>query len=268
MDCLAELDLLEPLVDAEMMAPKKATAAKTNRDTKLPTWIQAIVVVAVASAGFAFWCGQISSDIGHLQKEVTRIDSRLDDIWSSVLTLRAAQAPRKVLQELGALQPKQLSSALPALQKITEQPVAEVDPQPATLQEVAGKLRLVDETAPDYWPTVLRFIQFASAGMSPDAPPAGIPNLIVTNSVIRPWKGAFGNMTGKVIVLDGDQIEDGTFEKCRIVFTGTPTTMRRITFINCIFEFPRQNQPTRYLMGIGRALLASGIQRAFISSAS
>src|ERR1039458_10217207 len=76
-----------------------------------------------------------------------------NSLEASLLAIRAPQDPQKVLQELGALQPKQLSGALLALQRITEKPIAEFAPQPSTLRDVAAKLKLVNEATPDYWPT-------------------------------------------------------------------------------------------------------------------
>jgi hypothetical protein len=73
---------------------------------------------------------------------------RLDRIEASVLAIRAPQDPQKVLQELGAFQPKQLSGALLTLQRTTEKPIAEFAPQPSTLRDVTAKLK---EVTAVYW---------------------------------------------------------------------------------------------------------------------
>jgi hypothetical protein len=259
---LAELDPVEPLVDAEMTAPKKLTAAQTNRDAKIPAWIQAARVVLLASVGFAFWCGHMDSDLGHLQKDVARIDTRMDAMNGILLTLLADKSPRRAFEALGTLQPKQLSDALPALQRITEQPVAEVAPQPAALREVAVNLRLVNEGSPNYWSIVLGFIRWASNGMSPDAPPPGSPNLELHRFGARP----FGAIRNKIVVLDEVDIQDGEFDNCRIIFTGKPSVLKRIMFVNCVFEFPITDQPSVPLKRISEQLLAGGIEHALVES--
>jgi len=90
------------------------------------------------------------------------------------------------------LQPKQFSNALPALQRVTAHPVAAVAPEPATLSEVAVKLQFVNETVPDYWRTALNYIWWASAGMSPNAPPRANPTLRFPGSEQIRCKGLLG----------------------------------------------------------------------------
>ena len=261
MDCLAELDLLESAVDGEM-PPNKTTAprmlANPGRDAKLPMWLQVVGVVLLPFVGFAFWSGHLGSDVDHLQKDVARIDGRLDDIQGSLLTLRAAQSPQKVLQELGALQPRQLSKALSALQKITDQSASAVAPQPSTLRDVAGKLQLVNEATPDYWTTVQRFIRFASAGLSPDVPPPGTQtNLRISNNV---GAIALGVQKNCVVELDGGDVGPVRFENCRVRFTQNPVRFLNVTFVNCVFEMPDTASPSPYLKRASQILLASDLR--------
>lgn len=235
-----------------------------NLSAKIPAWIQAFGAVILACIGFAFWCGRLTSDIGHLETDITRIDGRLNSIQDMLLVLRAAQLPKKVLQEIANLKPEQFSGALPALQKITEQPVATVAPEPATLNEVAVKLSTVGETTPDYWITTLRFIEWASAGMSPNAPQPGEPNFVFKGSV-GSLQQAFGIIRGKIVVLDNVDFQDGVFDSCRIIFSGTPSVLKNIRFVNCVFEFPVTNYPPAPLKQMSEQLLAEGIQRAVVS---
>ncbi len=187
---------------------------------------------------------------------------RLDQIESYLLTKRAAEVPHQVLQELGALQPKQFSAALPALQKITEQPFATVAPQPATLREVADKLKLVNEATPDYWSTVLQFIRFASAGLSPNVPPPGTAaNVTLSHNTGSPGPLGFKNCVAE---LDGGDVGPARFENCRVRFTQNPVRFLDVSFVNCVFEMPETTTPTPYLKRASQLLLASNLQNVSI----
>lgn len=173
-----------------------------------------------------------------------------NSLEASLLAIRAPQDPQKVLQELGALQPKQLSGALLALQRITEKPITEFAPQPSTLRDVAAKLKLVNEATPDYWPTVLRFIQFASAGLSPNVPPPGTAATItIVGFVTLP---EFKNC---VAVLDGGDVGPTRFENRRVRFTQDPVHFLNVTFVNCVFEMPDTASPRPYLKRASQILL-------------
>ena len=177
------------------------------------------------------------------------------------MTIRASQSPSKVLQEVAKFQARQFSDALPAIQAITEHPVITVSPELVTLQEVAIKLSRVNEATPNYWSVTLGYIQWASAGMSPSAPPPGQPNFIISKSA----EFSFGTVRDRIILLDEAGIRDTVFENCRIIFTGKPSVLKNITFINCVFEFPITNQPPLPLKQMGEQLLAEGIHHAVIS---
>ena len=154
------------------------------------------------------------------------------------------------------LDKKQFASALPALRKVTEQPVAKVSPTPSVIEDVSLKLRDVNENTQDYWPTVLQFIQFASAGLSLDVPPPGDPNLLVSYS--RGMR--FGTVSRKIVLLDGSDIVDTRFEHCRIIFTKNPTPLRNVVFVDSVFEFPISDHPVPYIQKAARVLLASDLK--------
>lgn len=190
-----------------------------------------------------------------------RTDVRLDKIEAALLELRAPQSPKAVLDDLSKLDKRQFANALPALRKVTEQPVAKVSPDQAVLRDVAFKLRETSENTPDYWTTVLRFIQFASNGMASNAPPPGSPiNATIQNSYLT--HQTFPEHS--VFVLDGGGMEYTRFENSRIIFTNNPVRMRNVTFVNCAFEFPGIATPTPYLENAARQLLASNFE--YVSS--
>jgi len=175
--------------------------------------------------------------------------------------VRASQSPGPVLRELGKLSPRELAKSLAALQRITEQPIARVAPDPTTLRDVAVKLSAVGQSTPDYWRTALDYIRWASVGMSPNAPPPGSPasqfngNTVITNDIF----------SGTTVALDGASLQNAIFDHCRVIFKGNPSRLQNVTFINCVFEFPVTDQPPAPLRQMGEQLLAEGIQHAVVS---
>jgi hypothetical protein len=193
----------------------------------------------------------------------TKTGLRLDRIEAVLRTQNAAQAPAKILNELSSLDAKTLAVNLPALRTISEQPVSKVSPAPSELRGLASTLSRVNETTEDYWPTALRFIQFASARFATNAPPPGSP-ISITLKDTR-VNNAIHISPRSVIAIDGAVIEDETFTDSRIIFSDNPSILRNVKFINCAFEFPTLDKPTPYLEATGRELLRTGIQSASIA---
>lgn len=185
---------------------------------------------------------------------------RLDNIEATLLNLRAAKEPRTVLKELGTVPSPVFAHALPALRAVVESSVTEVRPQPDTLTEVASKLHAVPEAIPDYWTTTLSFIRWASAGISPDVPPPGLPDFGFSASIVDvPLTSIYGIIRHRVFLLDGVSMRDGVFENCRIIFSGRPSTLKNIKFINCVFDVPIIESPPVPLKRFSEQLLAQGI---------
>jgi hypothetical protein len=137
---------------------------------------------------------------------------------------------------------------------------------PAILKDVQQKLLKVDQNSPDYWPTVLRFIQLASYSLSADVPPPGRPPTVKVSGNI-----GFGIVIPKVshavVLLDGGYLGgDGLtqFDHSRIIFTEQPVHMMNVLFTDCVFEMPISATPNRYLQDAGRVLLTSDLKSAKI----
>jgi hypothetical protein len=126
-------------------------------------------------------------------------------------------------------------------------------PDPETLKILTEKLRHTSETAPEYWPTVLRFISFASVSAK-NVPPEGQPNLTVANN-----NGfmSLGTVQNKIVSLDGGDLGPTRFEHCRIIFTEHQVLMRGVEFVECVFQMPSTTSPNDYLKKSARQLLAS-----------
>jgi len=190
------------------------------------------------------------------------INDRLDSIEKQLLVLRASESPDKVFRELNSLSQNRFAQSLPALQRVVEHPFTEVKPPPAAINSMAKKLLQTDENSPDYWPTVLQFITFASAGLSPDVPPSGPPTTIIGRN-----RGPihFGTISQQVVLLDGGELFDVHFSHSRIILTENPVKFYNVRFDDCVFEMPAVYRPNEFLQNTSRTLLASGFKSAIIS---
>jgi hypothetical protein len=188
----------------------------------------------------------------------------LQSIQESVRVLRAPKYPAEVLKEVAPLPPKEFSRSLEAIKIATDQQPREVST--VVMRQVSEKLGAVPQDTPDYWPTALRFIQFASATSSPDAAPVGPPNITVSNFYSIDLQVFGGKISSRVVLLDGGEMKNGTFEKCRIIFTKNPVGMKNVTFVNCVFEVPTLENPEPFLKRAGQLILASGVTNVSVPS--
>lgn len=179
--------------------------------------------------------------------------------------VNSAESPAKVganrspltLEEISRLEQKTFETSLPQLQDdIQQSSHGAADRE--TLTAIRGKLQQADESALDYWPTVLRFLQFASSRMAPNAPPSGQPARALTDIL---WVGIMRGIRpkGKTILFDGGSFGNSDFTDCRIIFTQNPVEMHHVVFRECAFEFPTTETPSPYLKKVCRILLASDL---------
>jgi hypothetical protein len=218
-------------------------------------WGPSAIIVAVPVALLAIivtlgiFAGNLIKDNARFQGETT---ARLNGIDDKLRELRAAQSPDKVLKELTTFTPPQLAQNLPALRIVSEQPIDRVNPSPVALKDVAYKLRDIDQNAEGYWPAVLKFLQFASAGLSPRGSSASGPRLTISQLT------ATGDIYNSTIVLsDGVRLKNVRFINCRIIFTTDPVEMENVQFINSAFEFPPSAEPSPYIKKAAHLLLTA-----------
>ena len=124
--------------------------------------------------------------------------------------------PAVTLQQLSALDQGTFDQSLPQLRQALEQPSHKPAASWQTLTAIAAKLRRTAESAPGYWPTVLRFIQFASSSMAPKEPPPGQPPRILSDILtVGLMRGIREN--GKTILFDAGDLGNGEFINCRVI---------------------------------------------------
>ncbi len=168
------------------------------------------------------------------------------------------------LEQISHLDQKSFGRSLAQLRQITESiPTPEADQN--TLTAIQGKLRQTDEFTPGYWPTVLRFLQFASSNIALKAPPTGEQAKILSDIL------SVGIMRGirefdKTILFDEGFLGNGEFTNCRIIFTQNAVQMQNVVFKVCAFEFLATDRPNEYLQKVGRKLLSSDLISVSIPS--
>lgn len=255
---------------------KALESASGHADSRIGRWLKswgalsfvggcflALFSIALTAAIYAVSdMGENREFRGSAKSEFSGIRSELSNLQADVRELRAAQSSAKIIKEISSLDHAEFARNLPALRKAMEQPASAVAAQPAALRDVAAKLKTTDEATADYWPTVLRFIQFASAGLSPNVPPPGTKaNIIIGRNRGFVNLGPFKNCVAE---LDGGDLGPTRFENCRIRFTQNPVRFLNVSFVNCVFEMPDTASPTPYLKRASQFLLASDLQNVSI----
>lgn len=252
--------------------PSKRTKHSKFWPTNLTEWAQVVGVafsVFVAACGFTYFVGGLMMDsritqaLVPVNSQLTSIDGDVKAIKATLDAWRPFIAP-EVLKNSTSLSPEEFKKSLSklnhALQTVAETNIAV--PQ-QTLSEIALKLRAVQESSPDYWPTVLRFIQFASGSLVPsaDVPPPDARFAQMSNITCRGTAHCV-SANHCAVILDGGDIPNSIFDHCRIRFTNNPVGLAGTHFIDCVFEMPTNiTQPTPYLKRSAKALLASNLRQ-------
>src|SRR5665213_664586 len=148
-------------------------------------------------------------------------------IETTLRLIQVAQAPKRVLQEIAKLDKSAFAQNLPALRKVAERKPIDVTPSLEEIHEVADKLQDVSVGTPEYWPTVLQFLTFATAAIAPtNVPPSTNSTVILSNDHIE--RLTFKN---QIVLLDGGSFINTRFENSRIIFTENPVEMKNVQFI-------------------------------------
>jgi len=250
-----------------------------NQRNPLLTWLISITVPIIA-VGIAFYAGVIPHIEKHIDdrvkievtdglkqplQDISKMSNDIAEIKGTIKAWAPLIVPG-VLKRNSSVNQDEFNKSLPALREAVEvatQTKAIVPNE--TLQQIAQKLRQASESSPDYWPTVLQFIQFASAGLSPDVPPPGKPNLELHSTAIR-GRNIFGTIKNRIVLLDGGELVDQRFENSRIIFTEQPVRMQNVEFVNCVFEMPSVESPIPYLKQVSQELLASNLNSVRIKA--
>ena len=163
--------------------------------------------------------------------------------------LASTRQASQQLHRFAAMNDQDFAVSLPAFQSFIETQNKESFSL-GLVEPIATKLRKLNPNTPAYWPSVLGFIQAASTSSgSPALPsPVRFTNLHIKGGI------AFQNMT---VILDGGGLEDTSVVNSAIVFTGNPTLLKNVRFINCRFLFSVSDNPPQQTKHVAEQLLAS-----------
>jgi hypothetical protein len=248
-----------------------------NRSTKAAPaspWAKVSPIISGCALLLALWVAYGNHSATDLKNQISvEVNGQLKDPLKQIGDMSGDIKEIKAILALAGIQafasvPKsELKASLPRLKKsldFAEQ--QKISVSPATIKGVQEKLLDVSQDTPDYWPTVLQFLRFASAGLASKSVPAsdrpiafkssGTTNLVDHNS-----------FSGMVVLLDGGLIEDDVFENCRVIFTETPVHLRNVVFVNSVFEFRVSiTPPPPYIQQASKILLASKLDSVSFSN--
>jgi hypothetical protein len=183
---------------------------------------------------------------------LARFEERLANIQSEIRTIQAPKNPARVLNEIAPLSQEEFAKNIAALRVVTDQPATEINASPSVLQEIATKLALTNANSnPDYWPTVFKFVNFASGKESTIKPHGASIRMDSVHHNVA--------VQGQTIIFDGAILTHGRFDLCLIKFTNHPTRFEDVIFTNCVFEFGKDviESPDPNAHNLARKILAN-----------
>jgi hypothetical protein len=174
-----------------------------------------------------------------------------------------ATPQRLTLQQISNLDQTAFENSLPQLRQAMEAAKPNVLVAPETVLAIEVKLRQAAESTPEYWPTVLWFIPFASSSVAKNAPASGEQPRVLSDILsVGLMRGI--REVGKTILLDAGDLGNGDFTNCRIIFTQNPVRLTHAHFKNCVFEIPATNPPNAFIKKVSRLLLSSNLSSVSI----
>jgi hypothetical protein len=263
----AEIEELEPMGYKDDLRDLQGRIDEISK--RLPTspaqvtrWQKASPIIAAGAlvfAAFAFWSNHSAGDLKNLV--TIEVGSQLKD---PLRRLGETESDVRAIKEYLALGgfhaflnlPKSQSEKdLPQLRRSLELAGStRVSVPAATIEQVRLRLADMNPASPDYWPTVVRFLQVATAGFSPKAPPSGQPHLTIAQLT------ATGTVSGQTIELaDGIRLENITFVNCRIIFTANPIEFHNVRFVDSAIDF-NASGITPYIQRASKVLLSSDLR--------
>ena len=155
-----------------------------QRTLPVSKWTKAAPIIAACALLLAVFVAYTNHSAGDLKNQIKiGVGAQLKDHLRQFSETESDVRAIKEYLALGGVHsflstPKSKSEeGLPQLRKSLELVShTKVDVPPATIEQVRLRLADMKPTSPDYWSTVVRFLQFATTGFSPKVPPPGLPS--------------------------------------------------------------------------------------------
>ena len=197
----------------------------------------------------------LSQDIGKIKDHEHIADLKTPVFPGSVLP--GGPSP---LQKFAGMNQETFAASLPELYSdIRTVSLKQAKPNDETFRAIATKLRQTNQNSPEYWPTVLRFLELATARNSSQVPPS-TAGIYVRSEGSRNL--SLQGISDKRIVLNGGSLINSTFVRCRIQFVGTPTELQNVLVVDSVVEFQGiPENPPEPIKRIAETILASDFSR-------
>jgi hypothetical protein len=224
-------------------------------------WGIAGTIITVFVALFGIAAGAIYQATARVAKEAAFEANTLRDlkqIRDDINAIRGDQARQSLINH-ASLPLSDFKTSLPQVGSalsIVEQENAAVPT--SVIEGLRVKLQQTDPSAPDYWPTAVRFLQFATSRLAPsDVPPAGRAPDVESDTNLGPLEFYKGT-----VLLKGGSVTGALFRNCRVIFTNTPVRMTSVIFVNSVIEFrvSTTSPPSPYLRKAVEVFLASDLK--------
>ncbi len=204
-----------------------------------------VALLTFAGAGWKYVFSRVESEAQfqtHTTDSINRMAERLTRI-EGILTVSQAQN---------------------VAQKYATIPLKELKVHGEELKQLKTALAQSPPTSPGYWPAAFQVIQLLSQSNFTDMNKiAARPESEYDNIASKP-PGMFGVMENQRVVLK-NRIEGLIFKNSIVRFDPSVELVNDV-FINCVFLFPAQENPSKPLQEIGKTLLVSDLSKVTLNA--
>ena len=232
-------------IDEQLGISSKVHKKDSFWPTTLVGWCT-VVGITITVLGVGGYVGSlivdrhIQSALTPIRSDIRRIDGDVQFIKGTLSVIQAQIAARNY----STVPPKDLKN------------------HREELKEIKAKLVQAQPNTPGYWPAAFEVIRLLSK-TNFDIEPSGKRELYLKNlSGISPR--TISVPPGTRVLLQG-LIQNSIFQDMIVRFDQS-VRLQNVTFINCIFIFPMEQNPPKPLQQIGITLLASDLSKVTITA--
>jgi hypothetical protein len=186
--------------------------------------------------------GRIGNQVKPISTQLTTINERTSRIEGTLAVLQA----QLVAQKYATVPPKELKA------------------HSEELKQLKTTMAQLPPTSSGYWPLVFQVIQLASQSTFADVDKIAAQGQSEYSNVSSRPPGGFGVIENRRVILK-NHVEGLIFKNCIIFFDPTVELVNDV-FINCVFMFPTQENPSKPLQEIGKTLLASDLSKVTLNA--
>jgi hypothetical protein len=207
---------------------------------------------------------EVGKQLGPIHQQLEGLNQDIGKIKDN-LHIALAHPPRSLsLQAFVGMDPKAFAASLPQLRKELEQASPQSVPRPdeTLVRAVAQKLGQANSGASEYWPTVGAMITYTSQLRTKSGINPSTIHLRHCSEVSGPMSRMTfdGSTDGKAfscdLTLDNADLSDSTISNAVVRFSGGPSKLSNVRFVNCLFLVTLPQSPITPARTIAKELLA------------